>query len=565
MVLAGAGARAARGRPCVPPPRRYAAAGSVTSPRPSPCCRCCRCWSLAAGLLRPGPGLIGWPPRRTSSRRTPSAGAGSSPPSSAARPAAARSSRSGPAACIVGGIALVGAAARRRRDRRLLHRRAPQLAWLEPGSCVISKETRRAVRHPRRQRRPGRSSRSQLHLRPAPPRRAGADANRVSDTYIREVALGPDLGIDGAPTLPAAGDLIDDGWTACTAADAGIQLTLDRGPGHRRAAPSRPSSSAAVARCRLVAPSPTGSGYRLELPDDPTTADVIAGRLGFDATLRRHRRSPRSGSTCSRGGRPSTRTPSGSPTSGRPSPTRAPRPTSPASASATSCARRAAPTSSGRTAPVPLSEFAAVVYDSVGSAGPGPRRGPAGHAGRLVVPRRVALRHPRLRRGGRHVRRPAPGRRRRGRRGQLAGTPARRGGRDRHRAPQPRGRRRPVGRRLRPRRAPTRRPPTGRRTSSTPRPRSTSWSGPTSRSPSGTPTAPRPWCPTRGSSSSRRAGRCRSTPRGGCRRTHPRPRAPRSDGHGREDGSVGPHRPRHSARARHAEPRGDRAGARRRR
>ena len=34
----------------------------------------------------------------------------------------------------------------------------------------------------------------------------------------------------------------------------------------------------------LVAPSPTGSGYRLELPEDPTTADVIAGRLGFDAT-----------------------------------------------------------------------------------------------------------------------------------------------------------------------------------------------------------------------------------------------------------------------------------------
>lgn len=159
----------------------------------------------------------------------------------------------------------------------------PNSAWLEQGSFVISKETGeryvvlRGGDDPMLQRVPNYLSAQLLLGEPE------LTANRVSDKYIREVALGSDLGIDGAPTLPAAGDLIDDGWTACTAADTGIKLTLTEDPD---IAELRQSAFLVISggSVWLVAPSPTGSGYRLELPDDPTTADVIAGRLGFDAT-----------------------------------------------------------------------------------------------------------------------------------------------------------------------------------------------------------------------------------------------------------------------------------------
>jgi hypothetical protein len=159
----------------------------------------------------------------------------------------------------------------------------PNSAWLEQGSFVISKETGerygvlRGGDDPLLQRVPNYLSAQLLLGEPE------LTANRVADQYIREVALGSDLGIDGAPTLPAAGDLIDDGWTACTAADAGIKLTLTEDPdiAELRQSAFLVNSGGAL---WLIAPSPGGSGHRLQLPADPTDAGVIADRLGFGAT-----------------------------------------------------------------------------------------------------------------------------------------------------------------------------------------------------------------------------------------------------------------------------------------
>ena len=158
----------------------------------------------------------------------------------------------------------------------------PNSAWLENGSFVISKETGeryvvlRGGDDPLLQRVPNYLSAQLLLGEPE------LTANRVSDTYIREVALGSDLGIDGAPTLPAAADLIDDGWTACTADASGVRLTVSRDPQVDVLA-----DSAFLVRSGgalwLVAPGP-GGGHRLQLPSDPTDAGVLVDRFGFGAT-----------------------------------------------------------------------------------------------------------------------------------------------------------------------------------------------------------------------------------------------------------------------------------------
>jgi hypothetical protein len=159
----------------------------------------------------------------------------------------------------------------------------PDSAWLEEGSFVISKETGeryvvlRGGEDPLLQRVPNYLSAQLLLGEPE------LTANRVSDTYIREVALGSDLGIDGAPTLPAAADLVDDGWTACTAADAGVKVTVTRDPD----VAELPDSAFLVdsgGALWLVAPSPGGGAHRLRLPADPTDAGVLADRFGFGAT-----------------------------------------------------------------------------------------------------------------------------------------------------------------------------------------------------------------------------------------------------------------------------------------
>jgi type VII secretion protein EccB len=159
----------------------------------------------------------------------------------------------------------------------------PASSWLEQGSFVISKETGeryvvlRGGDDPTLQRVPNYLSAQLLLGEPE------LSANRVADEYIREVPLGPDLGIDGAPTLPAPGDLIDDGWTACTAADTGVRLTLTEDPGvaELRQSAFLVDSGGAL---WLIAPGPDGRGHRLRLPTDPTDAGIIADRLGFGAT-----------------------------------------------------------------------------------------------------------------------------------------------------------------------------------------------------------------------------------------------------------------------------------------
>jgi type VII secretion protein EccB len=61
----------------------------------------------------------------------------------------------------------------------------------------------------------------------------GADAKptSIAQSTIDEQRIGDDIGILGAPaSVPTPSLLIDTGWTACTAADAGIRVTLSEEP-----------------------------------------------------------------------------------------------------------------------------------------------------------------------------------------------------------------------------------------------------------------------------------------------------------------------------------------------
>ena len=105
----------------------------------------------------------------------------------------------------------------------------PPAQWLDEGSFVISKDTgeqyvvMRGGEDPELQRVPNFVS-AQLLLG-----RAELTPYTVRDKYIRTVQLGEDLGIEGAPAgLPAATELVDDGWTACTAADTGIKVAIQQ-------------------------------------------------------------------------------------------------------------------------------------------------------------------------------------------------------------------------------------------------------------------------------------------------------------------------------------------------
>ncbi len=107
----------------------------------------------------------------------------------------------------------------------------PPAQWLDEGSFVISKDTGEqyvvlvAGDDPVLQRVPNYVS-AQLLLG-----RADLTPYTVRDKYIRGVQLGEDLGIDAAPAgLPAADELVDDGWTACTGEGVGIKLAVQRTP-----------------------------------------------------------------------------------------------------------------------------------------------------------------------------------------------------------------------------------------------------------------------------------------------------------------------------------------------
>ena len=191
----------------------------------------------------------------------------------------------------------------------------PPAQWLDAGSFVISKDTGeqyvvlRGGDDPVLQRVPNYVS-AQLLLGDAE-----LTPSTVRDKYIRTVQLGEDLGIEGAPAgLPSAGELVDDGWTACTGAG---RRHPGRGPAARRrsrTSPGRPSWSPSEGEQWLIATAPPRrqpAGARLPLPD--------AGRpdLRLDhrqpARLRRHARRGRrrTGSTSSPGATRWTRTPFG--------------------------------------------------------------------------------------------------------------------------------------------------------------------------------------------------------------------------------------------------------------
>ncbi|WP_310529007.1 type VII secretion protein EccB [Nocardioides sp.] len=163
----------------------------------------------------------------------------------------------------------------------------PNAQWLEAGSFVTSKDTGEQYvvleggEDPVIRRVPNYVS-AQLLLG-----QSDLTPFQVRDKYIREVTLGEDLGIDDAPAgLPDPDGLIQDGWTACTAPGAGIQVAVDRQP-----AVQELSGSAFLVSSRgvlsLITPDVAGQdgrAYRFELPPDPTDAGTIADRLGFGAT-----------------------------------------------------------------------------------------------------------------------------------------------------------------------------------------------------------------------------------------------------------------------------------------
>ncbi|WP_210651174.1 type VII secretion protein EccB [Nocardioides sp. SYSU D00065] len=193
-----------------------------------------------------------------------------------------------PGRVIIGGVALsvlllAGAAI----AGFLLGR--PPAQWLDEGSFVISKDTGeqyvvlRGGDDPLLQRVPNYVS-AQLLLE-----QADLTPYTVRDKYIRSVQLGEDLGIEGAPAgLPSADELVDDGWTACTGPDVGIKIAVQREP----QVEDLTGSAFLVASKRqqwLIATAPPvgnrqGRAYRFPMPADSTAASTIGIKLGFDAS-----------------------------------------------------------------------------------------------------------------------------------------------------------------------------------------------------------------------------------------------------------------------------------------
>lgn len=162
----------------------------------------------------------------------------------------------------------------------------PPAQWLAADSFIISKDTGEQYvvltggDDPKLRRVPNYVS-AQLLLG-----KAELTPFTVRDKYIRTVALGEDLGIEGAPaSLPEADELISDGWTACTADGAGVKVAIQEG----RDVEDVTGSAFLVStqgRRWLIAPSPdvdgeAGSVHRFRLPLADALADTLAVRLGF--------------------------------------------------------------------------------------------------------------------------------------------------------------------------------------------------------------------------------------------------------------------------------------------
>ncbi|MBS2939936.1 type VII secretion protein EccB [Nocardioides sp. J2M5] len=163
----------------------------------------------------------------------------------------------------------------------------PPAQWLDKGSFVISKDTgeQYVVLNDDEvlQRVPNYVS-AQLLLGDAE-----LTPSTVRDKYIRGESLGPDLGIEGAPAgLPTSDELVDDGWTACTTADAGIQVAVQARPSVEDLTGSAFLVSSDDERW-LIATSPSvgsdqGRAYRFPMPADATAASTLGQRLDFSPT-----------------------------------------------------------------------------------------------------------------------------------------------------------------------------------------------------------------------------------------------------------------------------------------
>lgn len=164
----------------------------------------------------------------------------------------------------------------------------PPAQWLDANSFIISKDTGeqyvvlRGGDDPVIQRVPNYVS-AQLLLG-----EAELTPATVRDKYIRTVKLGEDLGIEGAPaSLPSAGELVDDGWTACTAPDTGIKIAVQQEPTVEDLTGSAFLVSSGEKLWLIATAPPVGSeqgkGYRFEMPSDEVMASTIADKLDFGA------------------------------------------------------------------------------------------------------------------------------------------------------------------------------------------------------------------------------------------------------------------------------------------
>lgn len=189
-----------------------------------------------------------------------------------------------PSRGIVGGIALAVLLCAGAAIAGFLGGR-PNSNWLDKGSFVISKDTGeqyvvlRDGDEPVIQRVPNFVS-AQLLLGSSQP-----DVYSVKDKYIRGVRLGGDLGIERAPAgLPATGDLIESGWTACTEDGNGIKLNVDAEPQVAPVVDGAFAVTTGDGAVWLIATSPEGRAYRFAMPDDPTQLSTLLDSLGFGAS-----------------------------------------------------------------------------------------------------------------------------------------------------------------------------------------------------------------------------------------------------------------------------------------
>ena len=165
----------------------------------------------------------------------------------------------------------------------------PPAQWLDEGSFIISKDTgeqyvvMRGGDDPLLQRVPNFVS-AQLLLG-----EAELTPFTVRDKYIRTVQLGEDLGIEGAPAgLPAAAQLVDDGWTACTGDGLGIKIAVQQTPTVDDLAGSSFLVSSKGEQWLIATAPPVGDeegrAYRFPMPRDETQASTLGNRLGFGAS-----------------------------------------------------------------------------------------------------------------------------------------------------------------------------------------------------------------------------------------------------------------------------------------